>query len=206
MKSDAVIIQQIYQDGGFINAINLTMPRLLSYAKRWEIDFDFHYGNIMDQWDLKFGGWAKLPLILSALERGYKYVIWLDADTVIADINIDLRDGCPEDGIGMVKHHGPPEHFNVGVMYFTNTLRVRQFLAYWILWYPGPADWREQAVLNLLCKIPELNVVRMIDNKWNSTRLAGCHVDNAIVEGFHGEGTADERAELMRLFMENRNV
>jgi len=197
----AVILQQIYTDGIYADAIALTLSRNLKYAKMHAMDYQFHFGNIVSDWEPGMGGWAKIALIQFALAQGYTFVIWLDADTMIKDMNTDLRDGCPADGIGAVLHAGPPEHYNVGALYLKNTERVREFVNIWALWYPGPRGWREQAMFNLLNEVPKISVVQPIDAKWNSTKAAQRHVENAVVEGFHGEGDPARRIELMREFL-----
>lgn len=205
MASKAILIQQVYQGSEYAEALALTYGRNLAYCQKYNMDYFACYSNIRDDWDWRLGGWAKLVLIRDALNNGYQYVIWLDADSLIADLNTDLRDGCPEFGVGMV-HHNPIVRpvYNVGVMYFTNSERVRQFVNDWIGWFPGPVNgWHEQAMLSLLSvAVPYLGLVVPLENKWNSCVKGLTHVDNAVVEGFHGEGEISNRIKLMKEWLD----
>jgi len=203
--NDAIILQQIYAGSEYAEAVKLTLPRHLDYARLHNFDYDFYYGDIIKEWPLSAGGWAKLPIIIRALERGYKYIVWMDADSLIADMSADLRKGCPPDGIGFVVHSADVKHFNVGNIYITSSPRVREFLLDWVSWYPGPASWHEQAVLNLLALAPVYSgIVQEIDPKYNSCRSGGSHVPGAVVEGFHGEGDVANRIKLMRKFLKGK--
>lgn len=200
--NNAIILQQVYQDSEYTKLAGEFIPRHLEYAKQHDFDYEFYYGNISQQWGgIENGGWAKLGLILYAFSRGYEYVVWLDTDALIADTGADLRKAFPEDGIGLVVHNGPPRHYNVGVMYCRNSESAKNFISYWLTWFPGPVGWRDQAMLNLLVQVNGLeNVIKEIDPKYNSTRLAGCHVERSVVEGFHGEGKPEERLRKMKEF------
>lgn len=203
------MIQQIYPKSPYAEAIVLTLSRTLESCARHNIDYNFSYSNVVEDWIPEHGAWAKVALIINALQQGYKYVIYLDADTVIADTSVDLRDGCPDFGIGMTKHK-PNSHpaYNVGAMYVTNSPRVLELVKEWAGWYPGPIHgWHEQAILNLLSYVPQYgNLIVAIDAKWNSTHAGENHVDNAVVEGFHGEGEHTRRIQLMREFIEGKGV
>lgn len=200
----AIIIQQIYHGSDYDKIIAMTLPRTLQACKRHGLDYHFVYGNVMDEWEQKYGGWAKLPLILSAFSNDYQHVIWLDADAMIADLDTDPRGGCPESGLGMTINTQPFPHFNVGMIYATKSDEVVDFIQNWITWFPGPVKgWHEQAMLNLLIHAPHFgNIVKQIDNKWNSCTAGGTHVDKAVVEAFHGEGAPARRYELMKDFLQ----
>lgn len=197
--NDAIILQQINQDSYYTDIMPLVFARHLNYAKAHGFDYEFSYGEIVEDWKPGQGGWAKLMLIYNALARNYQHVIWVDADSIIVDLRADLRGGCPDGpGLGFVVHRNPI-HLNVGNIYVTNSAEVQQFMADWMSWYPGPAGWREQAVLNLLAKTNPL--VKVTDDKYNSCRAAGNRVDHPIVEGFHGEGSPENRYKLMKAYL-----
>ena len=201
--NDAIIIQQVYQEGSYLDLALVTIPNCLAYAKKHSFDYEFSYGDIVPEWDMLCGGWAKLALISGALQRGYKYVVWLDVDALIVDMDADLREACPE-GIGMVIHHSPNPHYNIGCMYMTNSQEVKEFVNYWMSWYPGPTfkgSWHEQAILNLLSQTPAGQIVKEIDCKWNSTKAGHCHTNRAVVEGFHGEGSPEQRLAKMQEYL-----
>lgn len=205
--SKAILIQQVYTGSPYSELLAFQFGRNLNYCKAHDMDYSVNYGNIVEQWKLEYGGWAKTALIWGALNK-YEHVIWLDVDTLIADLSADLRDGCPAFGIGMTLHNPAHPVYNVGAMYVTNSEEVRAFIYEWMGWYPGPiGGWYEQAMINLLIQIPKFsNMVTPIDYKWNSTRAANIHVDNAVVEGFHGEGDYARRLQLMKEFLHNANI
>lgn len=201
----AIIIQQVYRGSEYTNMLALTLERNLEYCKKHNFDFELYYGNIIEEWNPIDGAWAKLALIHGALTNGYQYVIWLDADSLIADVSADLRDGCPKpQGVGVVRHPASNNAFCVGNLYVTNSELTRAFMVYWMRWYPGPSGgWHEQAALILLNVLECFHeLIIEIDHKYNSCRAGGSHVDNAIVEGFHGEGSAERRLKLMKEYLQ----
>ena len=202
-NTKAIILQQLYNfpSNPYVDMLALAYPRHLRYANRWNFDYYVMHGNVVEEWDIKYGGWAKLRLILDALKAGYNYVVWLGIDTLIVDTETDLREAQKESrGIGLVEHPTSGNVPNCDAMYITNSPEVIEFISAWIDWFPGPIKgWHEQAMLNLLTLTPEgIRVLYPIHPKWNSTVKGGCHVDNAVVEGFHGEGPAENRLRLMK--------
>ena len=205
-KSRALLIQQAYRDATGVYPVIMSWlyPRNLEYCRRHEIEYMAVYGNAVEEWPPIYGAWAKVALILNALEAGYKHVIWLDLDTLIVDLDADLRDGCPAEGLGMTTHQpdGMPV-LNCGALYVTNSEDTKKLFREWISWYPGPINgWHEQAMINLLGQVPICApLIVSIDDKWNSTRAANNRVEHPVVEGFHGEGAAERRFQLMKEFL-----
>jgi hypothetical protein len=210
MKRDAVIIQQAYKSHGwpdtYIPALELTKARHQAYADKWNMDFLRVLGEVKTEFLPNRGGWAKLELIRLMLADHYKYIIWIDADAMIVDMDTDLRTGCPE-GIGMVLHNGPGTpgpHYNVGVMLIQNTPRVVAFVDEWLTRYPGTTEfpWHEQGEAWKMAHDPKWqDVVFQIDNKWNSCLYAGTFVDNQVIAGWHGMGNPEQRTMQMRQYL-----
>src|SRR5512139_1191658 len=99
----AIMIQHCYAGSEHAKMQVLTYPDNLAYCNRHKMDYYIYHGDISDMFERGKGGWAKLIPILGALQEGYECVIYLDADTVIADPSVDLRQACPEaGGIGMM--------------------------------------------------------------------------------------------------------
>lgn len=197
----ALLLQQVYKGSPYTEAIKLTYARNLDYCLRFDMDYLVQYGNVVEEWEVRFGGWAKIVMILKALQDDYKHVVWLDADALIADTSVDLRCGCPELGVGVALHKPKGQlTCNVGVMYVTNSAETQDFLKMWLSWFPGPLNgWHENAMLNLFTQIPEYRpFIARIEDKWNSCRAADNHVENAVIEGFHGEGEPARRIQLMK--------
>lgn len=199
MSNDAVIVQLVSANTEYINLLKLTAPRNLEYCLQHRFDFEM----IVAGDPPKNGDWNKMHLIRDLMEvPEYKYIVWLDADTVIADMSADLRDGCPVDHIGAVRHIlKPPEfriyldHLNVGALYLYNCPETRAFVDRWILGCPGSPEppWWEQGVMN---NINDGTVVE-IDAKWNATGKVNPS-PAPVVLGFHGLGAnIKERFNLM---------
>lgn len=209
---DAVIIQHVYkrhewtENEPYHAALDLVYKRHLAYADKWNMDYLVVRGEVRVDFKPNNGGWAKLELVRMALADGYKFIIWIDADAMIVDMDTDLREGCPE-GLGMVLHTGPGTpgpHLNVGVMLIQNTPRVRALVDEWLTRYPGTTEfpWYEQGEAHKLARDPKWqDVIIQIDSKWNSCIYAGTHVDNAIIEAWHGMGNGAMRLAQMRQFM-----
>jgi hypothetical protein len=209
--NNAIVIQQAYNGrewlGSFIPALELVEERHLSYCRKWKIDYMSVIGEVREDYKPNTGGWAKIELVLRALEKGYSYVAWIDADAMIVDMNTDLRSGCP-DGVGMVLHDGqgtPGPHLNVGIMLMKNSDKVREFYEELAKRYPGTNEfpWFEQGEANKMSKEPKWkDVVFKIDNKWNSCLYAKTHVDDAVIEAWHGMGDPAQRTAQMQAYLQ----
>jgi hypothetical protein len=135
------------------------------------------------------GHWAVPYLIRQFMDRGYEKIIYLDADCVIMDTSVDLREAVVKEKIGAVWHnlsYNVPDwsHFNVGALYVSNTMRVRQFVNHWLARAPGTADfpWWEQGIFNKLGT--KMGIIEHLDNKWNAGHVSPS--DRPIVMGLHG--------------------
>jgi lipopolysaccharide biosynthesis glycosyltransferase len=104
------------------------------------------------------GGWIKIEPILALLAEGFDYVLWLDADTIVARTDIDIRNVTQQSAhLHMAWHKplprpgGDPAHFNTGVMLIRASDWSRKFFAQ--VWDVGPREhrWNDQAtILHLL--------------------------------------------------------
>lgn len=195
--NDAILIQQIYPDTEGVKLLELTKQRHRDYCIRWNMDFQCLTSASSPRYaDPKPGSWSKVELIQMALDKGYQYVIWLDADTIIKDLDTDLRDGCIK-GIGTCWQRIPQlNHWNVGALYIQKSDEAREFIKDWLKGYPGLNDgWNEQGVFNSLAM--KRTIVQTISDRWNAT-LNHTMVPDAVVLGFHGYGTTQERYEAMQ--------
>jgi hypothetical protein len=159
------------------------------YEYRAEISVHPSY-NIMQ------GGWAKIEMLRDALSQGYEQVIWLDADTMIIDLQSELTDAIIHGKIGACWHRIPQlNHWNVGALYISNCLETREFIDSWLA-SPNPQDgWNEQSVFNRMARASRTVVT--LSDKWNST-LDVSMVPDAVVLGFHGQGNSDYRFNIMK--------
>lgn len=110
------------------------------------------------------GGWPKIPLLQSALER-FETVVWVDADAVICDVATDIAD----DAVGgfllhLVSHRYAGQCFpNLGVMVLRQHQWTADFLA--AVWdkkeYLDHPWWENAAALDLLGYRVEEPVVKV---------------------------------------------
>ena len=192
----AVLIQQVYPGLGFEPLLELTKAHHQAYCDKWNIDYQPIVDNVTEH-DPALGAYAKIELIRRAMAQDYAYIIWLDADTLIKDVDADLRDAVPYQKIGVCWHRIPQlQHWNVGALYVHNCEATQLFMDEWIKAYPPPRDgWNEQGVFNRMAM--KQNTVVTISDKWNAT-LNYSMVPDAVVLGFHGQGNAVQRLQIMR--------
>ena len=192
--NNAVLIQHAYV-GVFEPLMELTKEHHATYCERHNFDYWYEIGEI--ERPKEHGAWAKVKLILKALEKGYEFIVWLDADAMIYDADVDLREAIQADKIGVCWHRIPQlNHWNVGVMYLHNSVAVQNIIDNWWASYPAPADgWFEQGVFNRI-SISNKTVVTISD-RWNATFDVNM-VPDAVVLGFHGQRDAQYRLKLMQ--------
>lgn len=193
---NAILIQQIYPDTAGVEMLKLTEAHHAAYCKRHGFDYQCVYDNPIPDSDPLKGSWGKVKLIKDALDEGYEYVIWLDADTLIVDMDTDLRDAIEFYQIGACWQRIPQlHHWNVGALYVDNCKETREFIDAWLARYPGQSSWLEQGEFNELA-MQSKTVVTIVD-RWNAT-VDVSEVPDAVVLGFHGQGSTENRIELMR--------
>ena len=199
--NNAVLIQQCWPGdvggkGDYQPLMELTKDRNQDYCEKHGFDYVYLVGCLSEKYaNVYQGGWVKVELIRTALAKGYEYVIWLDPDALIYDMETDLRDACPK-GIGSCWMRIPQlNHWNVGVLYMRNTPEVRKFIGDWLESFPGERDWMEQGEFNKLAL--KGRVVETISDRWNAT-INYSMVPDAVVLGYHGNGDAPQRFSMMR--------
>jgi hypothetical protein len=214
MINDAAIIQQVYSctfgslaiaANCFNNMLRMTYLRHSAYAAAHNMDYYNIQGDVFPDMLSEAGAWAKVGLVKEMLDKGYKYVFWIDADAAIMDFTTDLRDAVKDCDIGACEHdpaksqylkdNKVDKHINVGVMYFKNTTGTKKFVDKWLASYPGPVRWADQGAFNaLLIEFP--GVVKVIDDKWNATvNVNEC--DKPVILAWHGI-PYQKRYELMK--------
>lgn len=198
--NDAILLQHAFvgrpaQDD-FSPLAELTHQRNIDYCNQHGFDYDYLLGYRNPRYNDPFKGeWTKVEMVHDALKNNYKYVVWLDVDTVIKEMKVDLREGCPK-GIGVCWHRIPQfNHWNTGAMYIQNSQAVKNFISEWLVQFPGEPPWMEQGIFNRMAM--QSNVVQTISDRWNST-LNYSMVPDAVVLGYHGNGLPPARLELMK--------
>ena len=190
MRSNAVLIQQA--SGVHSNLLNLTSKDHSEYCAKHNIDYWCIFGDTLAKEDHPF--WNKVELALKALDEGYEYIIWLDADTYIADDTYDLRDACPQNGIGVVwhgkeewpEHEDCYDHFNTGVFYLNACSLVKRFLTEWRETPDDGHFWGDQHSFNKVAKGILRSVIHTVDYKFNSVPFEQFRSDAPVVAAWHG--------------------
>lgn len=195
--NDCLLIQHVSEGCPQINLLKIVAARNLEYCLLHKMDYRMEIrGEAPRQ-----GHWDAIRMVRAEMEKGYKYIVYLDADTIIKDMKADLREGCPPEKIGACRHvlkkqdYGIDlDHLNVGALYFSNCDATRAFVDKWLDGYPGTTEppWWEQGVMN---KINDGTVVA-IDNKYNATGKVNPS-PSPVVLGFHGQGDVKRQFDLM---------
>jgi len=193
----SAIIQHVYPGTSAEKLLELTKQRNVDYCKKHSLEYQCHVDSPWKDEGVLEGHWARLKLVQDALDAGHEHVCFLDADTVIRDLDVDIREACKPNHIGACWHRIPQgDHWNTGVLYFGNGQATKDFLSDWMASYPGLGDgWAEQGVFNLFGK--KSKVIETLSDKWNATINVNM-VPDAVVIGFHGVGGTDVAFTMMQ--------
>lgn len=188
LVNDTMLFQHILSNSDCVRWVALTASLTLEYCLKHKMDCHLLVGDQPGRIG-ETGHWTVPRLIKLFLDLGYSRVIYLDADTVIVDSSVDLREACVPDKIGAVMHnlaYLTPDlsHYNAGALYVTNTKKVRNFMDKWLAQYPGTKEfaWYEQGVFNKLGA--EMDIINHLDNRWNAGHVSKS--DCPVVAGLHG--------------------
>ncbi len=125
--------------------------------------------------------WLKIPLILAAFNRGYKSVLFLDADAFVTNSAPDIRlEIDKESDILMAK--GVSGRWNSGVIFAINSAKTIEFLNEVLARRREDVDiansvgWGENG--HVIQVASEKDGVSELSLKWNNT--FACHLDDYI--------------------------
>ena len=179
-SNDCVLLQHVYEGSDYAHLLEVTFLRHLRYARVHEMDY------VVAMSDKSSGGdWSKVRMIREAL-RKYTYVVWMDADAVIMNVDFDLRRPVAPKNIGIagVNYKNPGPHINCGVLYFRRCKETLAFVDDWWAARPGNEPWYEQGVFNDLTRShPE--AVGEVTPRLNANSLI-CPSEDPIVLAWHG--------------------
>jgi len=132
----------------------------------------------------KRAAWGKIPLILAAMQMGFERIVWLDADAVVLNLNVDLS-RLVDRGIGMVQHPHPL-HWNSGMMVVVRSAATQRFYEAVNSEPENDSAWMEQLPINTLASRPEFaDLFTPLDPAYNSTPGA-VMADSPSVIAAHG--------------------
>jgi hypothetical protein len=172
----------------------------------------------IDMWQIQSQAYPHIPVIWQvpiymnwAFDRGYEFVVYLDADTLIVNQDVDLREALREKPLGMIRGQvpgGEPLHYNAGAIYARNESHIVDLWAEMSRLTPPTMNeqsawWKDpnnsQTVLNRLIDQGWADYVESIDRRWNST----VESENTVVLAWHGVPTAGNKLAAMRKRIES---
>jgi hypothetical protein len=201
-RSDCVLIQQA--SGPYKALLVLTVQRHLAYCEMMDMDYWPIFGEARAAYHRTLPHFDRVSLIRTALEAGYKGVIWLDADCVILGTD-DMREAIPERGIGALwceSEWSDPEQYNhwcTGALYFHNSKTVEDFVSSWICCEHVEHGWQDQHAFNGIVRNMYTNIVKPISRHWHTILPDFPPEDDRVpqVVAFHGYGDLQQRYNAM---------
>ena len=185
----------------YVPVLKAILESQQAYCTRHAITYMPFFGRFSHDRDPR---WDRFYPMIQALNGGrFELVVWMDADALVVDREVDLRDATDElTHLGMVAHPGAWRdwkfHFNCGVMYVRNTVEASRFLAE--VDARGPTGetpgWENQDAIHEAIVSGSLHVDK-IRNRWNSCRAN--QVPHPVVQAFHGMGPEKALAEVSLL-------
>lgn len=203
-KMKFALVQQA--SDGYTQLLSSVIEWHSEYAKRHDILYKVSFGDVVPE---RNPNWGRFPLLIETLKAGYAdVVIWMDADTVIADENPNytLRDATDEFlFFGAVMHpeewHDQPYHMNMGVMFLRNCERTIKFLeAVNVRGKIEGEKWENQGTVFTLAQEQKIPICR-VSNRWNST-VGVNDCDRPVIRAYHGTGTT-RHAEIEAIAKHN---
>jgi hypothetical protein len=174
--------------------LDLSRARHKQYAEEHGFLYQAYQGAYWDGWSGHWDGWL---FCLQMLKLDVEWLCWVDADALIVG-DADLREAlAPGKWLGLARHPGPPEHWNVGVMVIRNCPRVIGLFEAVVAAGPGEWPWYQQQILNELLEEGEWDdLVGRIEDRWNCT-YGVTDVEDAQIRAWHGQ-PLDEKVRRMQ--------
>jgi hypothetical protein len=192
-----ILLQHIHANTPGVPMLEMTKERHQRYCDRYGITYRATYENAAPEIPVEHGNWSRVKLIQNAMNEDFDVVIWLDADTLICDMDENITDAAQANKIGVCWHRIPQlHHWNIGALYIHNTDETKRFIDNWMNGYKdNDRQWLEQGVFNKLAR--QSKTVVTLSDKWNAT-LDVSMVPDAVVLGFHGQGDTAYRINEMK--------
>jgi hypothetical protein len=195
-------------DGPFAGMVMDHAQRHIDYCNK----FGYKYIALTDLaaagvQNANYNSFFRMHLILKYLkDPEYSHVIWLDADTIIANTDVDLRWALPDWAwLGMTIHpYADSEdswHWQSGVMYIRSCRESITFFERVLAEeHTNKYDYDQSAMHGLLLDEPDwqrgLVTLRF---PWNNTLHD--QPQCPIIAAFHGNGNPHERRAKMRYYV-----
>jgi hypothetical protein len=133
--------------GAYEQLLEVSLPAMRRYAERYGYDLFPNPPTMLT----RPASWMKLPMLADALEE-YDEVLWLDADVLIVEEELDLAEEVPADAWqALVRHHTPDgEVPNCGVWLLRSEMQPVLEELWSMEQYLGHPWWEQGALLELL--------------------------------------------------------
>jgi len=191
---DAILIQSWFTPD-YKPMIDLTRGRHELYCKQHDMDY---LPNDLTDAGITTGQkcYQDIKTIKSALDKGYEFVINMDIDAIIWDLNRDLREACI-DIRGVRFDAMRVKHVNIGITYIRNTEITRHFIKAWEAQAIGRqgSQFGSQNAFNIITAqmgIPPL------DPTWNYCYSQHKGIVKPAVRGYHDFIGLDYKLNAMR--------
>lgn len=200
--NNAMLLQVCYSNSPYLDLMEISLMRHFQYARRHLMDFQFiasdieartvyaapdvNYRQVLGK---AYDNWSKVFVIQKWLAQ-YEYIFYVDADALIVDAAVDLREAFKGSGAGILwcKH---PTMYNTGVLFFHKVPGLNMLMDMWIAENPenvapGHIMWDEQIILNrLMVDNRFLGLVARMDDKWNSSFRTN-ESPHPVISAWHG--------------------
>jgi hypothetical protein len=207
--SNAVLIQACKSAaGGWGDMLGLYYARHAQYCAA----HDWHYWCQIgpERWfDDGEDPWWRLGMVQRALAQGYEYVCLMDADAMINDISVDLREACITP-LNMVRWSFPLSHLQAGVTYWRGEMAYNLVSVllndrkYYLERAPGLMGWYEQGQINEMYKEKRTHhLFTELPYKFNwGTHFCRPFEEKPVVVAWHGIAEPAQRVAEMRTWLE----
>jgi hypothetical protein len=200
--NNAMLLQVCYSNSPYLDLMEVSLMHHFHYARRHQMDFQFiasdieirtvyaapdvNYRQVAGR---AYDNWSKVPIIQMWLKQ-YEYIFYVDADALIVDTTIDLREAFIGSNAGILwcRH---PSMFNTGVLFFHKVPVLDALMDAWIAEnpenvLPGHIAWDEQVILNrLMVDNRFLGLVEKMDDQWNSSFRTN-ESPHPVISAWHG--------------------
>jgi hypothetical protein len=127
--------------------------------------------------------WAKVPIVMLAMQMGFRRIVWLDPDAVVFDARIDLSQ-LVDSGIGMVRLPGP-EYWSTAMMVVATSQSAFDFLQAVHATPDNEQPWMELPAVTAVSARPEFSgVVSRLAPAYNSAPGAVVASHPVVLSGF----------------------
>lgn len=206
--NNALILQPYFTDD-YVQMLELSKARHQAYADKWGFDLcHLDLRKALIKVDIETVQAEEVGLV-GKLLSAYDYIVWTGVDSLIWDMDIDLRTAT--DRIGAVRFNahlriptdnlhkryfgGKNNHFNLGTTYIKKCPFTIGFIDAWNEIAHEIGGWYgAQNAFNILAIENDLPA---LDKRWNYNRNRHKGCENPVIIGYHGYRGVDLKIKKM---------